>query len=90
MVNRGYENTVYNVAKLKIIELLTALTAVKVHRPDLIKSPTVFRDLSPKLKRYSVKNQFSKGLGFAFARRYEPLIIYPKLSQPEFNPNRSF
>ncbi|HUY00987.1 MAG TPA: hypothetical protein VMV49_15600 [Candidatus Deferrimicrobium sp.] len=48
MNNRGMENAQMNVGKLKCTELLTALTAVKLHRLDLITSPTAFRKYSPK------------------------------------------
>ncbi len=47
MNNRGRENSRMCIGKLKCIELLTALTAVKVHRPDLINKPTAFRDYKP-------------------------------------------
>ena len=58
MNNRGMENAQMNVGKLKCIELLTALTAVKLHRPDLITRPTAFRKYSPefavdRMKGYS-------------------------------------
>ena len=47
MNNRGMENAQMNVGKLKCTELLTALTAVKLHRLDLITRPTAFRKYSP-------------------------------------------
>ncbi|MHA1360437.1 MAG: hypothetical protein ACTSRC_20125, partial [Candidatus Helarchaeota archaeon] len=47
MNNRGLENAQINIGKLKCTELLTALTAVKLHRPDLINRPTAFRKYSP-------------------------------------------
>jgi hypothetical protein len=52
MNNRGIENAQMNVGKLKCIELLTALTAIKLHRLDLITRPTAFRKYSPE---YSVE-----------------------------------
>lgn len=45
MNNRGLENAKMNIGKLKCVELLTALTAVKLHRLDLINTPTAFREL---------------------------------------------
>jgi len=45
MNNRGWENASMNIGKLKCIELLTALTAVKLHRLDLVNVPTAFRAL---------------------------------------------
>lgn len=47
MINRGLGNAKMNIGKLKCIELLTALTAIKVHRPDLINSPTAFKNYMP-------------------------------------------
>jgi len=47
MNNRGIENAQMNVGKLKCTELLTALTAVKLHRLDLITRPIAFRKYSP-------------------------------------------
>lgn len=47
MNNRGWENANMNIGKLKCIELLTALTAAKVHRLDLMNTPTAFRALPP-------------------------------------------
>jgi len=47
MNNRGIENSKMSIGKLKCIELLTALTAIKVHRPDLINKPTAFRKYRP-------------------------------------------
>ncbi|HUX97952.1 MAG TPA: hypothetical protein VMV49_00215, partial [Candidatus Deferrimicrobium sp.] len=40
-------NAQMNVGKLKCTELLTALTAIKLHRLDLITRPTAFRKYSP-------------------------------------------
>jgi hypothetical protein len=57
MINRRMENARINIGKLKCIELLTALTAIKVHRPDLINSPTAFKDYRPE---FSVDNLFGK------------------------------
>jgi len=48
MNNRGLENAQMNIGKLKCTELLTALTAIKLHRPDLINRPTAFRKYSPR------------------------------------------
>ncbi|MHA1386415.1 MAG: hypothetical protein ACTSR3_21910 [Candidatus Helarchaeota archaeon] len=44
MNNRGMENSLMNMGKLKCVELLTAIIVVKVHRPDLINPPTTFSD----------------------------------------------
>jgi len=68
MVNRGYENAVCNVAKLKIIELLMALTAVKVHRPDLINSPTAFYDLSPEIEMLLHEKSIQQGGGVCIGK----------------------
>ncbi|MBD3229345.1 MAG: hypothetical protein GF329_14265 [Candidatus Lokiarchaeota archaeon] len=60
MINRGIENARINIGKLKCIELLTALTAVKVHRPDLINSPTAFKDYRPRFSVNSIENKLSE------------------------------
>ena len=56
MNNRGGENANMNIGKLKCIELLTALTAIKVHRLDLLNTPTAFRALSPHSADWTVKS----------------------------------
>jgi hypothetical protein len=59
MTNRGRENAAINIGKLKCIELLTALTAVKVHRLDLINCPTAFRAYHPKYSTRTLLNNMS-------------------------------
>ncbi|MHA1271521.1 MAG: hypothetical protein ACTSPY_17140 [Candidatus Helarchaeota archaeon] len=44
MFNRGIENAKIATGKLKCTELLTALTALKLNRLDLVNSPSAFRD----------------------------------------------
>lgn len=60
MNNRGMENAQMNVGKLKCTELLTALTAVKLHRPDLVTCPTAFRKYSPSFLAERIKIASSK------------------------------
>lgn len=81
MLNRGYENAVCNIAKLKIIELLTAITAVKVHRPDLMNCPTAFRNLSPKWRWSAIKEELGSLDLVASAIPEDLLLIYPKRIQ---------
>ena len=56
MNNRGWENAHMNIGKLKCIELLTVLTAAKVHRLDLVNTPTAFRALPPYSADWTVKS----------------------------------
>ncbi|TFF89173.1 MAG: hypothetical protein EU549_01535 [Promethearchaeota archaeon] len=60
MINRGIENARISIGKLKCIELLTALTAVKNHRPDLINSPTAFKDYRPQFSVHSIQEKLSE------------------------------
>ena len=55
MNNRGWENASMNIGKLKCIELLTALTAVKLHRLDLLNTPTAFRALPSHSANWTVQ-----------------------------------
>jgi len=50
MFNRGIENAKLAICKLKCTELLTALTALKANRLDLINSPSSFRDYGLKYR----------------------------------------
>ncbi len=50
MFNRGIENAKLAIGKLKCTELLTALTALKSNRLDLVNSPSSFRDYEPKYR----------------------------------------
>lgn len=90
MQNRGYDNAVCNIAKLKIIELLTAITAVKTHRPDLINSPTAFRDLTPHWRWSTIIEKLSSLDLVSDTTLAENLLIYPKPVQTEFHPPASF
>lgn len=66
MNNRGLENSRMCIGKLKCIDLLTALTAVKVHRPDLINKPTAFRDYRPDFTVEALSQNLSGERSFDF------------------------
>ncbi|MHA1381899.1 MAG: transposase [Candidatus Helarchaeota archaeon] len=72
MNNRGIENSLMNMGKLKCIELLTAITAVKVRRPDLINCPTAFSDFRHKFSVSTLKiPQFEKFNSFINGAKIE-------------------
>ncbi|MHA1766083.1 MAG: hypothetical protein ACTSVK_07445, partial [Promethearchaeota archaeon] len=56
------------IGKLKRVELLTALTAVKVHRPDLIKKPTAFKAYRPEFSVMALDEKLSNVNSYNFTR----------------------
>ena len=68
MNNRGIENSRMCIGKLKCIELLTALTALKIHRLDLIKKPTAFKAYRPEFSVMALEEKLSNVNSYHFNR----------------------
>ena len=68
MNNRGIENSRMCIGKLKCIELLTALTALKIHRLDLIKKPTAFKAYRPEFSVMALEEKLSNVNAYHFNR----------------------
>ncbi|MHA1894192.1 MAG: hypothetical protein ACTSX4_06815, partial [Candidatus Helarchaeota archaeon] len=63
------------IGKLKRVELLTALTAVKVHRPDLIKKPTAFKAYRPEFSVMALDEKLSNVNSYHFTRLNPEILV---------------